>query len=130
MRIGLEFLTVFCLGGSAYGAIELLWRGHTHWTMILTGGFCFGVMYLIASRSQLPRLPQYFLCAAVVTAVEFIIGVVVNRCLGWNVWDYSDRPFNLYGQICLLYTLYWFLLSVPACALSRFLYRALFHRLG
>ena len=21
--------------------------------------------------------------------------------MGWNVWDYTDQPFNLMGQICL-----------------------------
>lgn len=130
MMIGLELLTVFFLGGSAYGAIELLWRGHTHWTMIVTGGVCFVAMYLIASRSRMGRLEQYILCALIVTAVELVIGIVVNKGLGWDVWDYTDRRFNLWGQICLRYTLYWFVLSVPACALSRFLYRGLFYRGG
>lgn len=130
MMIGLELLTVFLLGGSAYGAIELMWRGHTHWTMMLAGGLCFTAMYFIASRSRLTRLQQYILCAGVVTAVEFIIGTIVNRRLGWNIWDYSDRRFNLQGQICLRYTLYWLALSVPACGLSRALYRGLFHRGG
>lgn len=128
MMIGIELLTVFLLGGSAYGAIELMWRGHTHWTMMLAGGICFTAMYFIASRSRLPRPQQYILCAGVVTMVEFIIGIIVNRRLGWNVWDYSDRRFNLQGQICLRYTLYWLALSVPACGLARALYRGLFHR--
>ena len=130
MMTGLELLTVFFLGGSAYGAIELLWRGHTHWTMIVTGGLCYVIIYLIASHGKMGRLGQYALCAAAVTGVEFVIGIVVNRILGWGVWDYTDRRFNLCGQICLRYTLYWFLLSVPGCALSRLLYRGLFHRSG
>lgn len=130
MMIGLELLTVFLVGGSAYGAIELIWRGHTHWTMMLAGGLCFTAMYFIACRSRLPRLHQYILCALVVTAVEFFIGTIVNRRLGWNVWDYSNRRFNFQGQICLRYTLYWLALSVPACGLSRMLYRGLFHRGG
>ena len=25
---------------------------------------------------------------------------MVNLWKGWNVWDYSEVPFNLYGQIC------------------------------
>ena len=32
---------VFTFGGTGYCLIELLWRGHTHWTMYLTGGLCF-----------------------------------------------------------------------------------------
>lgn len=129
MMIVLEFLTVFLLGGSAYGAIEVLWRGHTHWSMILTGGLCFVCIYLIASRSRDSRLHQYILCAAVVTTVEFLVGLVVNLKLGLDVWDYSDRRWNLFGQVCARYTLYWLILSVPACAVARKLYAGLFRRL-
>ena len=125
----LEMLTVFLLGGSAYGAIEVLWRGHTHWTMILTGGVCFALIYLIASRSRDSRLHQYILCAAVVTTVEFLAGIVLNLKLGMDIWDYSQRRFHLLGQICARYTLYWLILSVPACALARKLYTGLFRRL-
>ena len=125
----LEMLTVFLLGGSAYGAIEVLWRGHTHWTMILTGGVCFALIYLIASRSRESRLHQYILCAAVVTTVEFLAGIVLNLKLGMDIWDYSQRRFHLLGQICARYTLYWLILSVPACALARKLYTGLFRRL-
>ncbi len=25
--------------------VEILWRGYTHWTMTLTGGVCFLVLY-------------------------------------------------------------------------------------
>lgn len=123
MMIVLELFTAFLLGGTAYGAVELLWRGRTHWTMLIVGGLCFQYMYIIASRSHIGRLWQYLLCAAVITAVEFIAGAVVNRGLGWGVWDYSQMRWNLYGQICARYSLYWLLLSVPGCGLSRLLYR-------
>ena len=120
-----ELLAAFLLGGAAYGAIELAWRGHTHWTMLAAGGLCYVFMYLIASRTGLGRVWQYLLCAAAVTAIEFITGAVVNVALGWGVWDYSDRPLNLYGQVCLLYSLYWLGLSIPGCALARLLRRLL-----
>ncbi len=129
MMTVLELLTVFLLGGSAYGAIEVLWRGHTHWSMILTGGVCFVLIYLIASRSRESRLHQYILCAVVVTTVEFLVGILLNLKLGMDVWDYSNRRWNLLGQICARYTLYWLILSVPACAIARKLYIGLFRRL-
>lgn len=128
MMTTLEMLTVFLLGGSAYGAIEVLWRGRTHWSMLLTGGVCFALIYLIASRSRESRFRQYILCAAVVTTVEFLAGILLNLKLGLDVWDYSRRRWNLFGQICARYSLYWLILSVPACALSRSLYRRLFRR--
>ena len=124
----LEYPAVFLLGGLAYGALELAWRGRTHWTMLPAGGVCFWLMYLTATASGLPPLGQYALSAILTTAVEFVTGAVVNVALGWNVWDYSDRPANLYGQVCVRYTFFWFLLSVPGCALARSLYASVFRR--
>ena len=41
---------IFLLGALGYGAVETLWRGGTHWTMLLTGGVCFLLIYLNATR--------------------------------------------------------------------------------
>ncbi|MCD7844523.1 MAG: putative ABC transporter permease [Oscillospiraceae bacterium] len=117
--IGLELLTALTLGGTIYGLIEILWRGHTHWSMVLTGGVCFAFMYLVSAQPGLGQPAQYALCALLVTTVEFVSGWIFNRLLGWNVWDYSSMRLNLYGQVCLRYSLYWLILSVPGCALAR-----------
>ncbi len=47
-----------------------------------------------------------------VTAIELIFGVVFNLILKKNVWDYSKMPLNFLGQICLIYSFFWCLLSV------------------
>lgn len=103
----------FLFGGVGYGLIEVLWRGHTHPSMVVTGGGCFliisGVNRLLRGRSLFLRSA---VSAAGVTAVEFSVGVVVNRWLGLGVWDYSKLPYNLLGQICPLYSGLWFLLCL------------------
>lgn len=33
-----EYAFVYLFGGIMYGLMEVIWRGHTHWTMTLTGG--------------------------------------------------------------------------------------------
>ncbi|MCD8087070.1 MAG: putative ABC transporter permease [Oscillospiraceae bacterium] len=124
--MGLELLTALAVGGAIYGVIEMLWRGHTHWSMILTGGVCFAFMYLVAVQPNLARPIRYVWCAVLVTAVEFVSGGVFNRLLGWHIWDYSHMRLNLYGQVCLRYSLYWFLLSVPGCALARLIRSSFF----
>ena len=43
-----------------------------------------------------------------------------------NVWDYSDRKFNLMGQICPLYSALWFLLCIPVNRLTEYM-RYKFH---
>ena len=112
----MEFLFVYMLGGVLYGLMELLWRGWTHWTMVLCGGFCFTLMYLI-STTGLPAVKKWLLCAAAITTVEFLTGCLVNLRLGWQVWDYSNMPGNLLGQICPQFLLLWLALSVPGVAL-------------
>jgi len=124
----LEFLTVYILGGLGYGGIELLWRGRTHWTMLLTGGLCFVCLYLIENHSRERPLRRCLMSAAVITTLEFLVGSLVNLRLGWNVWDYSGQPANLLGQICLGFSLGWLLLSAPALALCRLLRRLLRRR--
>ncbi len=112
------------LGGTLYAAIELAWRRRTHWTMVLMGGASFAFMYL-AAASSLPPLARYALCAANITAAEFLVGAAVNVHFGWGIWDYAGEPGALYGQVCPRYVLFWFFLSVPGCALARLLRRVL-----
>lgn len=43
---------LFTLGAAGYSAIELLWRGRTHWSMGLTGGVCVLAMHHVNGRMQ------------------------------------------------------------------------------
>ena len=56
---------------------------------------------------EMPFFLQCILGAAVVTAVEFISGCIINLWLGWGVWDYSGLPCNVLGQISLPFTILW-----------------------
>ncbi len=114
------------MGAIGYGSIELLWRGHTHWTMLLLGGLCLYVIYIISSRMREPLWKKLIACAAVVTALEFIVGCIVNVRLSWDVWDYSDMPLNLMGQICPTFSAMWLLLSLPCIFMCRLVYNYIF----
>lgn len=113
-----EYIAVFTAGGLIYGLLEILWRGWTHWTMLACGGACFTLMYII-SASRLTAPEKLILCPAMITAVEFVTGCIVNLRLGMGVWDYSFLPFNLMGQICPQFTLIWLGLSFPGLLLCR-----------
>lgn len=125
----LEYGAIYLLGAMGYGALEILWRGHTHWTMLLTGGLCLSLIYCIAANSREKLWKQWIMSAAVITTAEFVVGCIVNLHLGWNVWDYSDRPFHLLGQICPTFFLIWLGISVFAVGGCRWLKRALFEKL-
>ena len=120
MRKFLEFATVFLTGGAAYSLIEILWRGYTHWTMTITGGICFTVLYILHVYARaLSFLTRCVIGTAVITLVEFAVGCTVNLWLGWNVWNYSNVPGNVLGQICLPFSLMWLLLCAAACPVCR-----------
>ena len=99
-----KYLILFLIGAFAYCGIEIIWRGYTHWTMGVLGGSCF-FYHLMPFRKQM------ILGGLIVTVMEFIAGCILNLWLGLGIWDYSQMPFNLCGQICLPYTILWILLS-------------------
>ncbi len=116
-----ETSCIFITGAFIYWAIELLWQGFTHWTMPITGGLCFILIYAIANFMSTPLWQKWLMSASCITAIEFVIGSVINIHLGWDVWDYSWQPYNLYGQISLNFFGLWLMLSVPAVLLSNIL---------
>ncbi len=118
-----KLTVLFLLGGISYTFVEIAYRGTTHWTMILVGGICFvliGVQNEIYARDA-PLMLQCIIGALIVTVIEFIAGCIINILLGWHVWDYSGLPYNLSGQICLLFSIFWLFLSLPAIILDDYL---------
>ena len=87
-----KYLFLFLIGGLIYVSIELIYRGHSHWTMGVLGG------------------------------VSFIsIGLILNIWLHLGIWDYSHMPLNVLGQICLPFTLIWCILSLVAIILDDYI---------
>lgn len=121
-----EQIAVFSIGAICYAVIEILWRQYTHWTMAVTGGICFSILYNAYNHfKSLNLFKKCAIGASVITSVEFMVGVVVNIWQKWSVWDYSELRFNLLGQVCVLYTGLWFLLSVPIIYISQALKKRL-----
>ena len=121
-------LILFGIGGLLYYVIEILWRGYSHWTMFLLGGFCFVLIGLINEifTFQIPLVKQMLISTVIITVAEFVSGCIVNLWLGWGIWDYSELPLNVMGQICLLYSVLWFFLSALAIILDDWLRHWLF----
>ncbi len=120
-RTAAEYLAALIFGGVIYGALETLFRGYTHPSMLVTGGLCFSGLYAIEKHSPLPLPAKACLGALLITAAELIAGCVCNLWLGWGVWDYSHMAYNLWGQICLPFSLLWLVLTLPAYRLAAWL---------
>ena len=117
-----ELSLIFLIGGLAYGLMEICFRGFTHWTMLITGGICFLVFYIV--NFILKTKSIFIRCVIsmiIITFFELIVGIIVNIILKWNVWDYSNKIFNFMGQICLLYSGIWFTLGVPMTIVANYI---------
>ncbi|GHU36660.1 hypothetical protein FACS1894105_07380 [Clostridia bacterium] len=124
----LRAVTLWLWGGFVYYAIEMIWRGYSHPSMFVVGGFCF--LILGALNNFLPWelgfVQQSAIGAAIVTIAELVCGLILNSWLGLGIWDYSDMPLNFLGQICLPYSLLWAIVSAFAIWLDDFLRWKLF----
>lgn len=110
---------LFLTGSCAYPTLEMAWRGHTHYSMALAGGVCLCLIDHICC-GMLEGRSLFTRCLAgsgLITGVELAAGIIVNQLLGLGVWDYSDMPMNIMGQVCLPYSVLWFGLTLPAMAL-------------
>lgn len=116
-------LGLFSIGGLLYYLIEILWRGYSHISMFVVGGICFALIGLINEyfTFQMRIWKQQLIATAIVTVIEFNAGLILNVWLQLNIWDYSELAFNLFGQVCLQYSILWYLLSLPAIVLDDWL---------
>ncbi|MEG1870251.1 MAG: hypothetical protein RR205_05315 [Oscillospiraceae bacterium] len=122
---------VFSIGAVCYGMTEILYRGYTHWTMVLTGGLCLLLSYIFNSNNK--NTSYIYRCVVVwliILISEFLVGCIVNLWLGWNVWDYSREPFNFMGQICLMFSFLWLLMSIFIVQICNLLEKELSNNAG
>lgn len=112
-------LVLFLLGGVFYALIEVAWRGYTHWSMLVLGGTVFLTLYKLFNKlDNYSLLEKCVIGAVIITMLEFITGCIVNLYFDMGVWNYSRMPFNLLGQVCILYSTMWGFLCIPINYLS------------
>ena len=117
LSLCLKYLSLFTVMGSIYYVIEIVWRGYSHISMFILAGVCgvfIGLINEVLSMDT-PIWLQAIIGSCIVTTGELISGCILNLWLGLGIWDYSNMPFNILGQICLPFSLLWVLLS--ACAI-------------
>lgn len=119
-----KYLFLAVCGGSLYVLVEFLWRSYSHWTMFLLGGLCFVLIGLLNEMIpwNIPLILQGFIGSfLVITPLEFLVGCIVNLILKMDVWDYSNIPFNIMGQICLPFSILWIVVAIVAVVLDDFI---------
>ena len=76
--------------------------------MFLAGGIGFLLLGRL-TKDRLPPWAEVLIGAGIITMIELAAGLLFNR--EYTVWDYRDAPLNLWGQICLPFTLLWMSVS-------------------
>lgn len=108
-----EWFTIFLTGGMLYYFAEIAFRHYSHFSMIICGGLatllCGGLNQVFRKMSV---VTQMVVSSLVVTELEFLTGYIVNIKLNYGVWDYSELPLNLMGQICLPYSVLWMFVAL------------------
>ena len=116
-----EFL-LFTVFGFLYSIVEILFRGYTFNSMFIVGGICGVFIGLINDKTpDMPLIYQCLIGSLIVTTIEFISGYILNIHLGLGIWDYSNQPYNFMGQICPMFSVAWFFLSIPVIYLDDYL---------
>lgn len=108
------------IGGSTYVTVEVFFRARSHWTMFLVAAVIFIAVGLLNElfHWETSLIWQVLIGVAMATLVELLTGLVVNVWLGWGIWDYSEMPFNLMGQICPQFSAAWSPLILLAIVLD------------
>ena len=103
-----EYLFFWTLGGTLYYSFEMIFRGFSHWSMFMLGGFClvFCIQQGIWTGWDSPLWLQVLWCR--------------------HVWDYSDQPFQLMGQICIPFAVLFSGLCVVGIFLGSYLMHFLY----
>ena len=86
--------------------------------LLLGGMFLCGILYVSeCTEGVLDLFSRALLCSIIISEAEFIFGVMFNLIAGLGIWDYTEKPLNLLGQVCAEYSLLWLSLSLPAISL-------------
>lgn len=79
----------------------------------LNGPYCpiygCGVVVVVAVLTPLKdNLLILFIGSFFLTSVlEFVTGFILEKVFHNKWWDYSDKPFNIKGYVCLKFSIYW-----------------------
>jgi uncharacterized membrane protein len=119
----MRYMTLWLYGGFIYYVIELIYRNYSHESMFVVGGIAF--LIISAINNYLPWsmniIAQCVIGGLCITLLELVAGLIINVWLKLDVWDYSDAPLNILGQITPLYTLYWTGLTLAGIFIDDFL---------
>ncbi|MDY3972706.1 MAG: putative ABC transporter permease [Clostridia bacterium] len=128
-----ELLSLFFIYGFLGWCVEVAYCGVENGNFVnrgfLNGPICpiygFGAVIVILCLTPIKdNVLILFIGSAVLTSLlELATGFALDKIFHARWWDYSDKPFNLGGYICLKFSIYWGLVCI---ALMKGIHPAIF----
>ena len=84
----------------------------------LSGPFCpiygFAILSIIVLLKPIENNYIFLFIGSIflTSFIEYITGYILETAFDSTWWDYSDEPYNLYGRICLKFSVIWALISI------------------
>ena len=117
-----DILTYFIIYSFLGWIMESIFRSIAEKKLIntgfLRGPFCpiygFGaiIMFIFLESLQNKPIILFIVSVIVLTAWEYIVGVLLEKIFKTKYWDYSEHKFNFQGRICLTNSIYWGILGI------------------
>ncbi|MEG0590339.1 MAG: hypothetical protein RR496_01625 [Lachnospiraceae bacterium] len=70
-------------------------------------GIGVGIVVALLSSYRNNLIALYVASVIVVTVLEWVTGLVLEKVFHDKWWDYSEMPLNLNGYVCLLFSMIW-----------------------
>ena len=124
MKILLSLSVIFVVGGTLGWLLEFFYRRYAHgkWInpgflcgpclplygsgLILLYGLCLIDYSFIASK-PLQIVVRILVQTVILTAIEYVTGLIFTKAFHVSLWDYSSRWGNIGGIICPLFSVIW-----------------------
>lgn len=117
-----ELITYFIIYSFLGWIMESVFRSFCEKKLINTGflrgpfcpiyGFGATIMFLFLDQFENRLILLFCIAIIVLTAWEYIVGVILETLFHTKYWDYSDHKFNFQGRICLTNSICWGILGV------------------
>lgn len=117
-----ECMWIFIAGSFLGYVIEMLWYRKLRGRWICRKGVIYGMfspIYGIAFvgfskiAGKVSNILSTFILGSLLGSMfEYLCGYLQEKILGTKSWDYSKKPFQLHGRICLEFALYWGITAV------------------
>lgn len=117
-----ELITYFIIYSFLGWIMESVFRSFCEKKLINTGflrgpfcpiyGFGATIMFLFLDQFENRLILLFCIAIIVLTAWEYIVGVILETLFHTKYWDYSSHKFNFQGRICLTNSICWGILGV------------------